>query len=290
MSPRLATVAAALAVLPQPASFHVETRLVVLHATVKNDRGELVTGLTRDAFTVFENRQRQPITLFRSDDVPVSLGVLIDNSGSMQTKRAKVEAAALDFVRASNPQDETFVLNFADKNRIDVPFTGDMRVLEAGISRVDSIGGTAMRDAIAAGDEYLTQHAHRDRKVLVVITDGNDNASVTTADHIRTATEQHDIAVYAVGLLGDQDPHAGRARHDLEQLTETTGGFVLFPMRVEQTADVALELARQIRTQYTIGYTPLNQSLDGSYRKIRVTAKGPERFTVRTRTGYRAVS
>ena len=285
---RVARLAAALAVLQSPGPFHVETRLVVLQATVRNNRGELVTGLTRDAFTVLENGTRQPIVLFGKDDVPVSLGLLIDNSGSMRTRRAKVEAAALEFARASNPQDEMFVLNFADKSRIDVPFTSDVRILEAGISRVDALGGTAMRDAIAAAEDYVTQHARRDRKVLVVITDGNDNASVTALDRIRTAAEQHEIAVYAVGLLGDQDPHAGRMRRDLTQLTEATGGLAYFPVSVEQVGDVALELARQIRTQYTIGYTPLNQSLDGSYRQIRVTAKGSQPLVVRTRTGYRA--
>jgi VWFA-related protein len=235
-----------------------------------------------------ENGKRQPIVLFGSDDVPVSLGLLIDNSGSMRTTRARVEAAALDFARASNPQDEMFVLNFADKSRFDVPFTGDVQVLEAGIARVDSSGGTAMRDAVAAGEDYLTREAHRDRKALVVITDGNDNASVTTLDAIRTTAEQHDIVVYAVGLLGDQDPRAGRLHHDLTQLTEVTGGLAYFPASVEQVGDVALEMARQIRMQYTIGYTPLNQSLDGTYRNIRVTAKGAQPLAVRTRAGYRA--
>jgi Ca-activated chloride channel family protein len=290
MIARLATLAVALAALQQPVPYHLETRLVVLHATVRNDRGELVTGLTRGAFTVFENGTRQPIAQFRNDDVPVSLGLVIDNSGSMRSRRAKVEAAALDFARASNPDDEMFVLNFADKSRIDVPLTSDVRVLERGISRVDSIGGTAMRDAIATAETYIIGHAQRDRKVLVVITDGDDNASSTPLAQIRTATEQHDIAVYAVGLLSQRDPHAGRARHDLEQLTRTTGGLAYFPTSVEQTGDVALELARQIRTQYTIGYTPINQSLDGSYRKIRVTAQGPDRLTVHTRSGYRAVA
>jgi VWFA-related protein len=288
MIPRLVVLAAAVATLQQAAPFRVETRLVVLQATVKNHRGQLVTGLPRDAFTVLENGARQPIVLFESDDVPVSLGLLIDNSGSMRTRRAKVEAAALDFARASNPQDEMFVLNFADKNRIDVPMTGDVHALEAGIARVDSIGGTAMRDAIAAGEEYLTRNAHRDRKVLVVITDGNDNASVTALDRIRTTAEQHEIVVYAVGLLADQDPHADRLHHDLTDLTEATGGLAYFPASVEEIRDVALDMARQIRMQYTIGYTPVNQSLDGSYRKIRIAVKGTEPLTVRTRAGYRA--
>ena len=150
MIARLAAASAALALLQQGgAPFRAETRLVVVEATVRNTRGELVTGLTRDAFTILENGKRQPIVLFDKDDVPVSLGLLIDNSGSMRTKRAKVEAAAIDFARASNPLDEMFVLNFADKSRVDVPFTSDVHVLEAGLARVDSIGGTAMRDTIA---------------------------------------------------------------------------------------------------------------------------------------------
>src|SRR5882672_11037289 len=131
----------------QPA-FRAETRLVVVHATVRNARGELVTTLERGAFTVYEDGKRQPITLFRRDDVPVSLGLLIDNSGSMRTLRQKVEAAALAFARACNPRDEFFVVNFADTPRLDVPLTGDVHALEAGIARVDAIGGTAMYDAL----------------------------------------------------------------------------------------------------------------------------------------------
>ena len=288
MISRLAVVAVTLAALQQASPFRAETRLVVLQVTVKNHRGEFVTGLPRDAFTVLENGKRQPIMLFGSDDVPVSAGLLVDNSGSMRMKRPKVEAAALDFARASNPQDEMFVLNFADKSRIDVPMTGDVGALEAGLARLDSIGGTAMRDAIAAGENYLADNAHRDRKVLVVITDGNDNASVTALDRIRATAEQHDIVVYAVGLIADHDPHPGRLHHDLAQLTEATGGLAYFPTSVEQIDGVALDMAQQIRMQYTIGYTPLDQSLDGSYRTIRVAVKGSEPLTVRTRMGYRA--
>src|SRR5215467_14301080 len=139
--------------------FRSETRLVVLHVTVTNNHGELVRDLPQQAFTVFENGKRQPISIFRSDDVPVSVGLLIDNSGSMRPLRAKVEAAALAFARASNPDDELFVLNFADRVRVDVPMTSDLHVLEASIGRVDSIGGTALRDAIHTGEVYLGDHA-----------------------------------------------------------------------------------------------------------------------------------
>ena len=190
---RVLAAAALLLTLGLPAQqppFRAETRLVVVHATVRNARGELVTSLERSAFTVYENGKRQPITLFRRDDIPVSLGLLIDNSGSMRTLRSKVEAAALALARASNPQDEIFVLNFNDKARIDVPFTSDARVLEAGIRRADSIGGTAMRDAIDMAQTYLSEHGTRDRKVLVVITDGIDNASMRHGDQIQRQAEQ----------------------------------------------------------------------------------------------------
>ena len=275
----------------QAPSFRAETRLVVLHATVRDSRGELITNLPRSAFAVFENGQRQPVTLFRRDDIPVSLGLLIDNSGSMRPVRSKVESAALAFARASNPLDEMFVLNFADKARIDVPFTRDVRVLEAGIARADSIGGTAMHDAVDLAEAYLREHAVYDRRVLLVITDGIDNASVATTERIRQQAERFDTAIYAVGLFGNDDQaRTKRGRHELEQLTARTGGVPYFPSSLDRVDEVVLDIARQIRNQYTIAYAPVNQALDGSYRSIRVTATGAERYVVRTRSGYRAVT
>lgn len=285
----LLVVPAALAAGQAPA-FRTETRLVVLHATVTNGRGELVTNLDQRAFTVLENGKRQPITLFRRDDIPVSVGLLIDNSGSMRRLRPKVEAAALAFARASNPQDELFVVNFADKVRVDVPMTSDLHVLEAGIARVDSIGGTAMRDAIRTAEEYLNDHAKWDRRVLLVITDGYDNASVTTLDAIRRGAERTDTVIDAIGLFDARDRGRVRAgRHELAALTDQTGGVGYFPASVEEIESVAVDLARQIRNQYTIGYAPLDQRADGSYRAIHLVVKGPERYTVRTKAGYRAV-
>jgi VWFA-related protein len=283
----------ALALLPlagaraQQPPFRAETRLVVLHATVRNARGALVTSLERGAFMVYENGKRQPVTLFRRDDIPVSLGLLIDNSGSMRALRSKVEAAALALARASNPQDEIFVLNFNDKARIDVPFTSDVKVLEAGIARVDSIGGTAMRDALAMAQTYLGEHGTRDRKVLLVITDGIDNASVVTRDRIQKQAEERDTVIFALGLFGAED-RGKQGRHELDQLTERTGGMAYYPAGIDEIGEVALEIARQIRNQYTIAYAPLNQALDGTYRAIRVTVAARERLSVRTRAGYRA--
>ena len=271
----------------QQLPFHAETRLVVIHATVRNARGELVTSLDRSAFTVYENDKPQPITLFRRDDIPVSLGVLIDNSGSMRTLRSKVEAAALALARASNPQDEIFILNFNDKARIDVPFTSDVSVLEAGIGRVDSIGGTAMRDAVDMAQAYLSEHGTRDRKVLLIITDGIDNASVVTRETIEKQAEQRDTVIFAVGLFGDEG-RVKQGRRELDQLADRTGGMAYYPAGIDQIGAVALEIAKQIRNQYTIAYAPVNQSLDGTYRAIRVVVSGPDRLSVRTRAGYRA--
>ena len=286
----LAVTTSASTVPPTPV-FRSETRLVLLHATVKNDRGELVTGLAREAFTVSENGRPQTITMFRREDIPVSVGILIDNSKSMRGKRADVEAAALAFVRASNPQDEVFVASFADKAQVDVPFTSEATVLEAGLKRLDSIGGTAVRDAVFVGEEYLEAHAKRDQKVLLLITDGLDNASAASPERIRKRAERSEIVVYAVGLLEPADrSRAARAREALDDLTEPTGGLAYYPAGVEHTTEAVLEIARQIRHQYTIGYTPVAQALDGSYRKLKVSAKGTGRLTVRTRAGYRATA
>src|SRR5215831_11781050 len=145
---RSAWAALAVASILQVPSFRTEARLVVLQVSVRNGRGEVVTNLRRDAFSVYENGKQQPVSVFRRDDIPVSVGLLIDNSGSMRSIRAPVEAAALTLAQASNPDDELFVMNFADKPELDVPFTSDREVLERGIGRVDAIGGTAMRDAL----------------------------------------------------------------------------------------------------------------------------------------------
>jgi VWFA-related protein len=259
----------------------------VVHATVRNSHGELVTNLDRPAFTVFENGTPQPITVFRRDDIPVSLGLLIDNSGSMRNVRQQVEAAALALARASNPDDEVFVLNFNDKARIDVPLTSDVQRLEAGIRRVDSIGGTAIRDAIDMAQHYLDDHASRDRRVLLVITDGIDNSSVAGRELIEKQAEARETMIFAIGLFGDA-ARSKSGRRELDALAEKTGGLAFYPATVDDINTIALEIAQQIRHQYTIGYAPVNQALDGTYRRIRVTVSGPDRMTVRARAGYRA--
>jgi VWFA-related protein len=277
----------------QAPSFRAETRLVVLHATVTNDRGELKTGLDQSAFTVMENGRRQSITLFRHDDVPVSIGVLLDNSGSMRTLRSRVEAAALAFVRASNPDDEVFVVNFADHVRLDVPMTRDVHTLEAGIARVDAIGGTALRDAVHFAETYLHEHARWDRRALLIVTDGKDNASDMTMAQIQRDAERSETTAFGIGLFADSNGPSNAGRHELETITTRTGGVTYFPASVDDIESVAVNLAKQIRQQYTIGYTPTNAQADGTYRTIDVRAVShdrAERLTVRTRSGYRAAA
>ena len=284
-SPWAAVVAASILQVP---SFHTEARLVVLHVSVRNARGEVVTNLQRDAFSVYENGKQQPVSVFRRDDIPVSVGLLIDNSGSMRSIRSSVESAALTFAQESNPDDELFVMNFADKPELDVPFTSDRAVLARGIARVDAIGGTAMRDAIQEAERYMREHATRDRRALVIVTDGNDNESTSSLDAITQAAQQREVVIYAIGLFAHAET-AKAARAALDHLTERSGGFSYYPATIERVGEVAQDVAHQIRNQYTLGYTSLNRSLDGSYRAIQVKVSGRERLYPRTRAGYLAV-
>lgn len=269
--------------------FRSDTRLVVLHASVVDKRGKLITNLDRNSFKVFENQQPQEIKIFRREDVPVSLGIIIDDSGSMMTKRSRVEAAALAMVRESNPQDEVFIVNFNDDAYLDVPFTNDIHKMEQGLARIDSRGGTAMRDAINMSLDYERSEAKKDKKVLMVITDGNDNASNITLEKLVQRANQTDTLVYSIGLFTDEEKHeATKARRALNELTNATGGLAFYPKDVSEVQELAVEIARDIRNQYTIAYRPSIQQLDGSYRQIKVTVEGPGKPVVRTRSGYYA--
>ena len=283
-------VVALLAAMPATtlmAQFRSDTRLVVLHASVTDRKGKLVGNLDQHAFRVFENGQPQQVKIFRREDVPVSLGILIDDSGSMMSKRARVEAAAVAMVRASNPEDEVFVVNFNDDAFLDVPFTNDIHKMEQGLARIDSRGGTAMRDAINMSLDYMTKNAKKDKKVLMVITDGNDNASNVNLENVVRRCNQGDTLVYAIGLFTEEEKHeATKARRALNELTTMTGGIAFYPKDIADVQSQAVEIARDIRNQYTIAYEPAIQQLDGSYRQIKVTVDAPGKPVVRTRSGY----
>jgi Ca-activated chloride channel homolog len=275
------------------AVFTADTRVVVLPVTVMDKTGHLVTNLPKDAFTVYENNAVQEIHNFKREDVPVSMGLIIDNSGSMRDKRAKVEAAALALVKDSNSADEVFVVNFNDEAFNDLPhgkdFTSDIKEMEEALTRIDSRGGTAMRDAIRMSIDHLKEKAHKDKKVLVVVTDGNDNSSLVSLENLVKASQQSGVLIYAVGLLTEEERReAKRAERALEALGEATGGETFFPKELSEVERIAHQVARDIRSQYTIEYTPSNQNMDGSYRQIKVVAKGPNNPVARTRSGYYA--
>ena len=273
--------------------FRSDTRVVICNTTVFDKTGHLVTDLTRDAFGLTENGAAQRITSFRREDVPVSLGLIVDNSGSMRVRRAGVEAASLALVKDSNPEDEVFVVNFNDEAFLDLPnrknFTNDIREMEEALTRIDSRGGTAMRDAIRMSIDHLNEKAHREKKVLVVVTDGVDNESLITQEALVKAAQQSGVLIYAVGLLSDEDRgDASKARHELTALAEATGGETYFPKEVSDIDRIAHLVAHDIRSQYTIQYTPSNAAMDGTFRQIKVAVNAPGHLTARTRNGYYA--
>jgi VWFA-related protein len=271
--------------------FRAEARLVVLNASVIDRSGKLVTDLPQSAFHPFEDGVEQQIKLFRREDVPVSMGIIIDNSASMKSKRQKVELAAQDLVANSNPQDEVFVINFNDDVYRDVDFTSDPKKLAQGLARIDSMSGTAMRDAIRAGVRYAKAKGKHDKKVLVVVTDGDDNMSETTLPEVIREAQQREVLVFCIGLLSEEEHDAAKRAHEaLGEITRSTGGHVWYPNDVDAVGRIALQLAREIRSQYIIAYTPANPKLDGSYRQIRLSVSGPNHPVARTRTGYYAAT
>jgi Ca-activated chloride channel family protein len=220
------------------------------------------------------------------------MGIIIDNSGSMRDKKARVAAAALDLVRNSNPQDEVFIVNFNDDAYLDQPFTNDIKKLEEALDRIETKGGTAMRDAVSMSIDYEKEKAKKDKKVLVIVTDGNDNTSNLPLEDLVRKAQQSDVLIYSIGILSEEEPReARRARRALHDLAVASGGMDYYPKDVEEVDRITPQVAHEIRNQYTLAYTPTNTALDGTFRKITVTVNGGNgKLTVRTRNGYYASS
>ncbi|MGH9715612.1 MAG: VWA domain-containing protein [Candidatus Acidiferrales bacterium] len=271
--------------------------LVALHVTVTDKKGDLITTLHKKNFEVYEDKVRQDISLFSRADIPVTAGLVIDNSGSMREKRAQVNAAAMTFVKTSNPQDEMFVVNFNDEYYLDTPgdFTNNQKALQDALSRIDTRGSTALYDAVIGSLNHLKK-GHRDKRVLLLVTDGDDDASrMTFADTIRAA-ERSNATIYAIGVFSQDDrEHDKRMVHHstrvLKELAKATGGAAYFPIDLGQVTPICERVAQEIRSQYTIGYYPTNMAHDGSFRLVRVkviSPKGMGKLDVRTRAGYYA--
>ena len=269
----------------------VETNLVVLNATVLDKNSKAITDLAQGDFHVFENDVEQPIKIFKREDIPVSVGILVDNSGSMRDKRRGVNAAALKFVRSSNPKDEVFIVNFNDEAFLDADFTDNIKLLDEGLEKIDARGGTALYDALSMSLKYLTERGTRDKKVLLIITDGEDNASRMSLEQTVKAIQHSNTVIYTVGLLGDEGPRATRrAKRALEGISKASGGAVYFPKNPDEVNSIANAISDDIRNQFVLAYTPSNLARDGSFRKVevRVSSRKYGKLSVRTRNGYYA--
>ena len=269
--------------------FHKQVEEVVLHATVVDDKQHLVTNLDKQAFTVMEDGRPQNIVSFRREDIPVAMAIVIDNSGSMREKRDKVNKAAINLVKSSNPQDEVFIVNFNDEYYLDQDFTNDLNKMREALEKVDTRGGTALYDAVVASADHLKKNAKLEKRVLFVVTDGEDNESQETLEQaIRRLQEENGPTVYAIGLLGEEKQR--RARKALQFIAEKTGGIAFFPRSLEEVDALSRTIAHDIRNQYTLGYKPTNPKSAGGYRTIKVDAKakGYGKLTVRTKSGYYA--
>ena len=270
---------------------HTDVEEVVLNCTVL-DGSRLVQGLTRDNFEIFEDGVKQSLISFQHTDLPVSIALVVDNSGSMSRKRPSVNKSALDLVQASNPDDEAFVVNFSDEAFIDQDFTSDVNKLRDGLSRIESHGGTALYDAVVATADKLVADAKRPKQVVLLITDGEDNASSLNLEQtIRRVQQLSGPVIYTIGLLYGDDMSKSEVRHArraLEMLSTETGGIAYFPKSVDQVDQIAAEVARDIRNQYTLGYHSTKPTTEPGFRRVQVNAteKGTSKLTVRTRTGY----
>jgi Ca-activated chloride channel family protein len=265
---------------------------VALNATVLDGSGRSIQTLDKDAFHVYEDGVAQTIAGFRHEDLPVSMGLLIDSSGSMYDKRSSVSEASLDLIKLSNPTDEAFLVDFSSEAFIDQDFTSDINKLKQGLTYVGSSGGTAIYDALVASADYLSKNARHPKQVLVIVTDGEDHDSSATLEQaIRRIQDLDGPVIYCVGLLFGEDTDKREARHAkrvLEQLSEQTGGVAYFPKNLKEVDGIAAQVAQDIRTQYTISYHSSNPPQNGGYRQVRVEAraKGFGKLTVRTRSGY----
>lgn len=272
--------------------FSSAAELVVVHVAVTDRRGANVTGLSRDAFRIVEDGTPQRIDLFTGEDSPVTVGLLVDSSGSMRQGRERVIAAATQFAERSHPNDEIFALAFNEHVRAalppSTPFTNDPGEFRVALTAtMGAQGRTAMYDAIRSGLTYVTKGSHP-RRVLVIVGDGGDNASTATFDEVLRAAQASNAAIYTVGVIDPLEREADPGL--LKRLARATGGASYFPRHVNEVEDVLREIARDIRHSYTLGYISSNTARDGWFRRIRVTVRNPIRrsLVVRARDGYRA--
>jgi VWFA-related protein len=271
-------------------TLHANVDEVLLNCSVIDENGHTVNDLKQSDFRVWEDGVPQTINSILHQDLPVSMGILIDNSGSMRDKRSAVNIAALKLLKASNPHDAAFIVNFSERAFLDQGFTSDLVALQRGLTRFDSNGTTAMYDAVAASADELVKHAKERKQALLIITDGSDNASrLTLAEAVRRVQSLGGPVVYTIGLLFDVDrQEASLARHALENLSEETGGIAYFPASLKDLDSIAEQVAYDIRNQFVVDYRSTKPVKLGGYRTVHVETRSPGhgRLTVRTKKGY----
>ncbi len=270
-------------------TLNVNVDLVELSVTVLDENERHVTGLEALSFEVFEDSVQQDISLFLHEDRPVSLGLVIDNSRSMERKKERVDAAALSFVRLSNPQDEAFLIHFDDTVRLEEDFTSDIEVLEQILGTISPYGQTSLFDALMMSLEKIKEGRY-DEQAILLVSDGADNASVAVYEQVLENVRQSEAAVYPIGVLNDSQ--AGlEARSALEALAEASGGRAFFPETANEIPQITEIIARELRELYTLGYVPTNSRRDGTWRSVRVYVPTPPetpRFEINYRHGYYA--
>lgn len=273
----------------------VDVDLVVLHTTVVDPKGHIVSELKRENFRVYEDGVPQEVAIFRQEDLPLTVGLVIDNSGSMHHVKQELRAAALTFVETSNPADEVFVVNFNDDYYLDLgpgkDFSSDIHELREALEKTDTRGGTALWDALRASLDHA-KRSTRQKRVLLLITDGVDRYSRTKFDELLEHAQKSESTIYVVMLRGDEEPRDWRrARRQLTRLAQATGGEVYFPGSTDEVKSLCRKIAQDIRNQYILAYYPTNRARDGSYRNVRVEVRAQRsagKLIARTRTGYYA--
>jgi VWFA-related protein len=279
-------------------SLKVDAVEVQLPVSVLDKEGRPVDGLKQEHFQVFEDKVLQTIKTFRHEDIPLSLGLVIDNSGSMRNKRERVNSAALAFVRESNPDDETFIVNFDDSAYLEQDFTGSIGDLVDALDNIDARGETALYDAIYLSADHLKE-GKKDKKAILLITDGEDNVSKYKLEKVMDTLKQSKVTLYAIGLLEEDDERGGlfhaspskKAKADLIKFADITGGQAFFPKNLDEVEGITKRIAHDIRNHYTITYTPTNSNLDGTYREITVKINAPKsagKVTLHAKPGYTA--
>jgi Ca-activated chloride channel family protein len=274
----------------------IDVDLVVLHTTVVDRTGRIIGELSAQHFKVYEDEVEQQLAVFRNEDVPVTVGVVLDNSASMRENRRSMKAGAITFVETSNPLDEVFLVNFNDDYYLDLEgkdFTSDVEELKTALEKTTTRGSTSFFDAVRASLKHL-KRGTRQKKVLLVVSDGVDNTSVSSFDTLLHEAQQTEAAIYVVGLpCAEEKRDCRRAKRNIRKLAEVTGGMSYFPTSIVEVENLCRRVAHDIRSQYVLGYYPTNRARDGSYRRVEVRINPPRGYknlVARTRSGYYAPS